>query len=887
MSCQGERGARRLYRLLLLAYSRDHREAFGEEMEESFMALLRRDGRRAGPWGRITCWMGAAIDAGLRGTATRVAAAFGTTGRRGEGMGTFLTDIRIALRSLGRRPVFFATVAMTLALGIGANAAVFTVVNGLLLTPLPYEAPKRLVVLWDENPELGWRNTDVSPANAWDWRARSRTLADIAVFYGDEFNMTGDGPPELVTAVRVTPNILGLLGRTPILGRDFAPDEVGEGQHRVTILMHGFWTRRFGGDPDVLGRTIDLDGDPHTVVGVMAADFMLLEERPDVLVPQDVHPALAERSGHYAEAVARMADGVSVDEAGAELRSIAAELEAEFPEDNDGWTVRVVSAHEDLLGPVARQASLVLMVAVGLVLLMACVNVANLLLARGGVRTRELAVRAALGAARRRVVGLLVTENLVLGVVGGTLGLLLGFVGYRAIVAALPSQIPPVFRFEMDVTVVLFVAGLTLGTVALFGLAPAFRTATDAAAALRDGGRAGPSRRVGRFGATLVVLQTAMAVVLLVGGGLLMKSVAGMRSQDFGFDPEGVVTMRLAPPSTAYPGASDLRAFWDAVEDRVRMVPGVVAVGTTQSHPLMGSNWGNTVRIAGREEGPDAERTVRTTYASPGLFEALRFRVVRGRGITDEDHADAPPVVVVNETFVSRYLGEDVDPLTQSISGAADGMPDIPIVGVLQDALERSVDDAPEPSWYVPMSHSATRTRSLVVRTDGPPEEAIPLIQEAIWSIDATLPVFQVETMEALIERRVGSYAVIAELMAAFAFLSLLLGAVGIYGVTAHATAQRRGEIGVRMALGAQRGHVVRMVLIAGAGRVVLGLALGLAAAFGLAGLLGSVLVGVEPRDPVVFGVVVLVLANVSFLGLYLPARRASRVDPVQALALD
>ncbi|MEX2471640.1 MAG: ABC transporter permease [Gemmatimonadota bacterium] len=662
-----------LYRLLLRAYPRDFRERFGLEMEDAFRALLRREDARAGAWGRTRTWVGAVVDAALRGGAMRVRAALGTKTTRREGlMGTFLTDLRFALRGLRWRPAFAVTATLTIALGIGANASVFTVVNGFLLEPLPYENPEELVVLWDENPELGWENTDVSPANAWDWRARSRTLEDLAVFHGDDFNMTGDGPPELVTALRVTPNIFDLLGRHPVLGRGFTEDEVGEGRDGVVVLTDGFWTRRFGGDPDVLGRTIDLDGRGYTVIGVLPPDFRFVDARAEVFVPQDVHPTAAERDGHYAEAFARLAEGATLEDAREELRGIAGELEAEYPEANAGWTVDVVSMHGELVGPVARQASLVLLAAVGFVLLMACVNVANLLLARGGGRTRELAVRAALGAGRGRVVGQLLTESLVLGIVGGTVGLALGGYGSRAIVAGLPSAIPPVFSFEMNGRVFVYVAGVTLGAVLLFGLIPALRSARDAGDALRDGGRGGQTRTARRFGATLVVLQTAMAVVLLVAGGLLMKSIAGMRSQDFGFDPEGVITMRIAPPSTAYPGTEELRAFWDAVEDRVDAVPGVEAVGSTQSHPLMGSNWGNTIRIAGLDDGADADRTVRTTYASAGLFEALGFRMARGRGIDARDVPEGQLVAVVNETFVARYLPAGADPLGHGIVGDPD-----------------------------------------------------------------------------------------------------------------------------------------------------------------------------------------------------------------------
>lgn len=796
-------------------------------------------------------------------------------------MGTVLSDARFALRALLRRPAFAVTAILTIALGIGANASVFTIVDGFLLTPLPYEDPEELVTLWDENPALGWSDTNISPANAWDWRERAPSLEDLAVFYDDGFNLTGDGPPELVAGLRVTPNVFRLLGRTPALGRDFLPDEMGEGNDRVAILTDGFWKRRFASDPGVLGSTLLLDGIQYTVVGIMPPDFVFLEERPDVFVPIDVHPTEADRDGHYAQAVARLADGVSLERARDEMRDVARQLESEYPDSNEGWTVEVVSAHEDLVGDVAQQASFVLLVAVSFVLLMACVNVANLLLARAHARTREMAVRAALGAGRSRVFRQVLTESTVLAGIGGALGLVLAVWGYRGIAAALPSNIPPVFRFGLDGSVLSWIVGITVASALIFGVAPALRASQAELRSLREGGGSGRGRRSSRIGGTLVVVQTAMAVILLVGGGLLMKSLSGMRNQDFGFDPENVLTVRIAPPSAEYPEGEDLRAFWSAVEDRVRALPEVVAAGRTQSHPLMGSNWGRTIRIEGQG---DVDRTVRLTYASPGLFDALGFRILQGRGITDEDDEDAPTVAVVNENFVDRYLGPGQDPLTTTITS---GEASIPIVGVIHDVVERGVDDPPEPSIYTSINQAEVRTASLVVHTAGPPTQAVSSVQQAVWSVDPDIPLYDVETMESLVDRRIGGFAIIGYMMGTFALLSLILGAVGIYGVTAYAAGQRTGEIGVRVAMGAERSDVIRMVVSQGSRRAVLGLAIGLLGAFLLTGAMERILIGVSPRDPVTFLGVAAVLAAVSFLGLYLPARRAARVDPVRALGSE
>ncbi len=883
MTVRDERRARRAYRLLLRVWPAEHRERFGSEMEEAFLALLRRDAARRGRVGRMGCWIGAVADALGHGLALRwKGPSSHRIGGGSEIMGTFIADVRFALRGFAKRPVFAATAVLTMALGIGANAAVFTVVKGFVLAPLPYDAPDELVTISAVNPELGYYDTDVGPADIWDLRARAHTLADAMVYYDDGLNMTGSGEPELVQAVRTTPNVFDLLGREPAVGRGFAEDDFGA-DHRVAVLTDGFWERRFGRSPDVLGSQLTLDGNAFTVVGVLPADFRFLDQQPDAFLPLTERPDLSARGGHYAKAVARLAPGATLDAARREVDAISAELGNEHPDTNHGWGVSLVSTHQDLVGDVAARASAVLMVAVLFVLLMACVNVANLLLARGEARSTELAVRTALGAGRVRVVRQLLTESLVLAVVGAGLGTLLAVWGYRAIVAGLPSNIPPVFTFGMDGTVLAFVVAVTALSALVFGLVPALRVSGSAVQAMREGGRSVTSRRAGRIGGTLVVAQTALAVVLLVGGGLLMKSLAAMRSQDFGFDPENVLVVRIAPPHAVYGTDDEVRAFWDAVEGRVRALPGVVAVGSTQSHPLMGSNWADEVRIVGADE---TRRVVRLTYASPGLFDALRFRMVQGRPLREGDGPDAPPVAVVNEAFVRQYLPEGADPLAQSVLVGAVGTP-VPIVGIVHDMLERSVSRPPEPSLYASLSQRSVATRSLVVRTKGAPTDIVPALQSAVWSVDPEIPLYGIETMTAVVRRRLGGFAVIGNLMATFALLSLLLGAVGIYGVTAYAAGRRTGEIGVRLAMGAERADVVRMVVAQGGRRAAVGLALGLVAALALARLMGSILVGVSARDPRIFGLVTLILAGVSFLGLWIPASRAARVDPVRALSAE
>lgn len=874
------------YRVLLRAYPLEQRQRYGEEMEQAFLALLRMERQRYGLRGAARVWVGAAWDALAEGLAARLSRRATTRRPKGGGvtMETVFFDLRYTLRSLGRRPVFAAAAIFTLAVGIGASTSVFTVVNGFMLRPLPYEDPDELIAIWAAHPELGWSGTDVNAADAWDWRERAETLEDLTVFDEDGFNLTDGDVPELVSALRVTPNFLSVLGRRPTVGRDFAPSEIGEGLDNVAILSDGFWDRRFARSPDVLGSTLTLDGESVTVVGILPPDFLFHDGRPDLLRPWPVDLATASRGSHSANAVARLRHGATFELAREELVAIAGQLEIEHPE-NEGWTVEVVPLHEDAVGEIAARASVVLMAAVTFILLMACVNVANLLLARAGGRRSEIAVRAALGAGRGRLIRQLLTESLVLAGLGGALGLVAANWGYRAIVAALPPTLPPVFEFEVDATVLSFTLLITLGSAIVFGLAPALRTSGSEVRPLRGASQTGRTRGSSRFGSALVVLQTAIAAVLLVGGGLLMKSLSEMRTRDLGFDPENVLTLRIDLPESEYGSKEEADAYWRAVTEEIRALPRVVEAGTTQSHPLEGSNWGRTIQLVEPGVPEPRDRTVRLTYASPGLFEALRFELVSGRTLTEADGPDADRVAIVNEAFVERYLGPDDDPLSRTIMSGPEWSASI--VGVVRDVTERAIDHPPEPSMYLPIHQADIRSRSVVVRTATDPAEMVSEVQEAVWSVDADIPVYAVQTMEALVEDRIGGFAVIGYLMGVFALLSLLLGAVGIYGVTAYTTGRRTSEIGLRLAVGAERGDVVRMVVRDGAWRVLAGLTVGLAAALLMGRGMAGILVGVSPRDPAVFAVVGAVLALVSLAGLYMPAAKASHVDPVRALRVE
>lgn len=874
---------RRRYRWLLRLFPGDFRRRYGAEMEESFLLLLgSKRGLAAG-----TVWVRAALDAVLRGGRLRLDALV----RRSIGSGGDLTvpslasDLRYALRTLIRRPVFTLTAVLTLALGIGATTAVFSLVNGLLLRSLPYPDAHELVALEAENVEKGWVDSDLNMADAWDWRARSGALEDVAVYDEGAVNLTGGDRPELLQQIEVTSNVLSLLGVAPVLGRDFVPDDNREGAPPVAIVSHGFFERRLGGDASAVGSRLILDERPTTVIGVLPDDFVFLQHRPDLLVPFGIDPSRAERGDHDRDAIGRLRDGVSVGEARRAVNAVALQLQEEFPEANRGWSADVVSLRADLLGDVARRASLVLLGAVSFVLLMACTNVANLLLARADGRRAELAVRAALGAGRGRILRQLLVESGVLAALGLAAGLVLAVLGRRAMVAGLPADTPALFDFGMDTPVLAFAVAVSGLSALLFGLSPALRASSGTAAGLREGGRsAGASRRRRRFGRFLVVFQTALAVVLLVGAGVMIRSVVGITNQDPGFEPDGVLKVRMSPPADRYPDAASLDRLWSSIEDRTRAVPGVEAVGTIHAVPLSGANWGVNAWLR-PEEDPRADEghPARVAYISPGYFEAMGIEFEAGRGPERTDAGQA--LVWINESFAERHFpGED--PLGRRLVTSSSAG-ELTVTGVVDDHLARGIDQPPEATVFQLVGPTGFRGRDLVIRAEGTDATLVDAVQEAVWSVDPDLPVYDIHTMEEVLRMRVAGFRLIAQLMGTFGVASLVLGAVGIYGITAYAVGQRTREIGIRLAMGADRAGVVAMVLREGLLRVGVGLGLGLVLAFLLSRAMAGLLVGVSPSDPLTFGVVTATLAAVSLLGSWIPAHRASRVDPVNALSSE
>lgn len=870
------------YRWLLALHPPAFRRAFGAEMEDTFAAHLAA-ARRRGPGSVAGVWVRGVRDLVVGAIRERRPGRGGPAGepRRGGGMSDLWMDLRYAARALRRRPALTGAAVVTLALGIGATTGIFTLVNGLLFRSFGYHDEAALVQIWSEHPERGWTDVDVTLPDAWAWRGRTDAFADVAAFtYVGVTDQSGEVPQRL-DGVWHTPNLLSVLGVSPALGRDFTQADGAEGAPEVVLLSHGYWTRTLGGDPAALGTDVVLNGRARTIVGVLPPEFRFMALAADVFVPWQGDPVAAPLSEHGWQAVGRLAEGATAASAGEAVRAVSAAMADEHPDTHTGFTASVVGLRQEMLGDIAGRAAVVLLAAVGFVLLMACANVANLLLSRASERSGEMAVRTALGARRGRLVRQLMVEALLLAGVGGVAGAVLAVFGSRAVIAGLPSTLPAVFSFDLDGRVLAFTAGVVLLAALVFGLAPAFRTAR-LAADLRAGGRGGPGRS--RAAGGLVVVQTALAVVLLVGGVVMARGVVALRTQEMGWNADGVLTARLSPRTADYPTGDEVEDFHRRVLAAVGAIPGVEAVGATQSMPLQGQNWVGSIRIVGRDPDSD-EVPVRITRVTPGYFEALDLEVRAGRDVAEADRAGAGRVALVNQTFVARYLG-GAAALDRSFVWDDDAAP-LRIVGVVEDHIERAVDRPVEPSIYVPMAQMPAWTRTLVLRASGDHAATASALRRAVAGVDPTVAVFDVATMRDRIADRMGGFDLLAQLMGAFALLSLVLGAVGIYGVTARAVARRTREIGVRLALGAEPAAVQRSIAGHAVRRVAVGVVLGVALAFPLVGALRAMAAGIDPYAPGSFLPAVAALLAVGALGAWLPARRASRIDPVRTLAAE
>ncbi len=805
--------------------------------------------------------------------------------RSEEMIAGLLSDLRHALRQLLKQPGFAAVAIATLALGIGANTAIFSVVNGVLLRPLPVDNPDRIVMVWESNLSRGWPRFSASPANYMDWVEQNDVFDHVGAYAGASVTLTGDGAAERLTGTYAWASVFSAFDAKPLMGRTFAPEENQVGNDGVAVISHRLWQSRFGGDPEILGRTITLNGNPIEVIGILPSDFGF-RSQTDVWLPLvfsfDISQA---RAAKYLTVVARLKEDVSFEVADARMKDLAHALELQYPASNEGWSIQLVRLIDQAVGNV-RPALMVLLGAVGVVLLIACANVANLLLARASARQQEMAVRAALGAGRGRLVRQLLTESVVLAVVGGVAGLGLAVFGLKVILALNPGTLPRAEGIGVDLPVLLFTFAVSVVTGGLFGLVPALQgSRADLHQALAAGGaRAGRSRGQ-RARNALLVSQIAMALVLVTASGLLMRSFRGLQNIDPGFISENIVTMRVNPPAARYPQTQHIASFYDRLVERLKAVPGVEAAGVTTNLPLFGSiNF--TFTVDGRppprvsSEAPTGNMRIVTVE----YLRTMGIPIVRGRRFTAIDHANAPSVVVVNESLVRTYF-PDEDPLGQSITvGSGNANCPCEIVGVVRDVKQQGIADDLQPGYYLPASQASWRSRVIVARASVDAGAAIAAMREAVAEIDPDLAVYQVQTMTERLADAVAQPRFNTVMFGIFALVALVLAMVGVYGVTSYGVSQRVHELGVRIALGAGSTTITWLVVGRALALAGMGVGVGLAVAVGATRFIGSMLFEVSPFDVATFGTVAIGLAAVAALAAYLPARRAAKLDPVTVL---
>ena len=817
-------------------------------------------------------------------------------------------DLRFGVRVLLKRPAFTVVAVLTLALGIGANTAIFGVVDAVLLRPLPFAHPDRLVQIWERAQKTGDDHDSVMAANYIDWRARSHVFEEVAAHAGTSVNLTGLAEPERIRAGRVSASLFPLLGVQPEIGRVFFSDEDQPGHQRVVVISNRLWKSHFSGDPEIIGRTITLNNQDYVVVGVAPAGFALpLNENSDIWTPLVFTPEeLTLRNNHYLKVLARLKPDVSIDQASTEMTSIAAQLEKDYPKSNEGTGAAVFSLHSEIVGDV-RKRLLISLGAVAFILLIACANVANLMLARASARQREIAVRVALGASRWRLVRQMLIESVLLGLAGGAAGLLLALWGIEFLSAAAQKMSAPrAGSIGLDGRVLVFTFAASIVTGLIFGLAPALQASKpDLNDALKEGGRSAGSPRRSRTRNLLVVSETALAFVLLVGAGLLINSLHKLRAVDPGLQPDNVLTMNITLPRQKYSQPEQVIVFHRQLLEQVEALPGVASAGTITALPYGGSTNGFGYTIESPVAGDQAVSIV-SQQASPGFFRTLGIPVVTGREFNERDIDGAMAVVIISDSLAKRYW-PDQDPLGRRIKWGNKefGSPWMTVVGVVGDVRMRGLDTPPKATLYVPhlqlgepvkmlagmtlrdLMADDARSIDLVVRSASGVSGLANAIRGAVWTVDPNQPVTKVRTMEQVLADTMVVQRFSTWLLAGFACIALVLAAAGIFGVISYSVSQRTHEIGIRMALGADRRDVMRLVVGQGMVPALIGLGAGIAGAIGLTRLMSSLVFQVSVTDPITFGAVASVLLLVAVAACYLPARRAAKVDPIEALRCE
>ncbi|HET6851494.1 MAG TPA: ABC transporter permease [Pyrinomonadaceae bacterium] len=803
-----------------------------------------------------------------------------------------LHDLRYAARMQRKNPAFTVIAVIALALGIGANTAIFSVVNTVLLRPLPYKDPERLVMVWEDASRHGYPRDTPAAANYVDWRDQSQVFEGMAAIADISFNLTGAGDPERLEGRRVSANLFPLLGVEPQIGRVFTAAEDQPGAQRVVLLSYRLWQRRFGGDPSIVGKALTINGESYIVVGVMPASFQFPTSDDEAWVPiAFTQQEASNRGRHYLQIIARLKPGVPLAQAQSEMTTIATRLQQQYPQQNADLGAVVQPLHEHLVGDI-RPALLILLGAVGLVLLIACANVANLLLARAAVRQKEIAVRVALGAKRGRLIRQFLTESILLSTLGGIVGLGIAFGGLVLLKAFIPETISQAREISIDLKVLAFTFVVSVLTGVIFGLAPAIQALRfNQIETLKEGGRDAATGGSGkRLRSLLVMSEVAISLVLLIGAGLLINSFLRLRNVDPGFRSDNLLTMKIVLPEPKYAKFQQRAAFYTNLLQRVQSLAGVRSAAVTTNLPLYRQGNSTSINIEGRPAPPPGqELIVVTRIISPGYFDTMSIPVLKGRPLTDQDMETSPTAVVISETMARRFWpGED--PVGKRIAAWKVQTPEdwAQIVGVVKDVRQFELTADPKPQMYLSYRQAGFfAPRDLVVKTDVEPASMAETVRKAVWDIDKDQPVSNIRTMEEILAESIARQRFSMLLLAIFAGVALVLAGVGIYGVMSYSVAQRTHEIGIRMALGAQTGAVLKLAVGYGMKLVIIGIVVGLIAAFALTRLMATLLFGVTATDPATFTLISLLLIAVAALASYIPARRATKVNPIIALRYE
>jgi putative ABC transport system permease protein len=813
-------------------------------------------------------------------------------------MNTLWQDIRYGIRMLLKAPSVSIVATIALALGIGANTAIFSVVNAVLLRPLPFANPEQLMMVWETDSSRGQTRGTASYPNFADWREQNHVFDYLASFYTNDFIMTGRGESSRLQGAVVNADLFPLLGATPILGRTFFKEEDKPGDAgRVVLLSQQLFRQRFNSDPNVVGQSMVLDGKNYTIVGVMPEAFQFPIQNDPVelwttvaLDHEGNEPVTGQRGAHYLRVIGRLKPGVSKEQAQAEMGAIGERLAQQYPDKNLHRSAAVEPTLEALVGNI-RPALLILLGAVGCVLLIACANVANLLLARAMTRHKEMAIRSALGASRFQVVRQLLIESVLLSLLGGSLGLVLAVWWSDLLVALGKQNIPRALQVGVDWRVLAFTLLLSVLTGVVFGLVPAIHSSkTDLTESLKEGARgSGEGARRNRIRGLLVVSELAIAVVLLVGAGLLIQSLWRLRQVSPGFNPQNVLTLVIGIPEVKYPTKKQAQFFKD-LTGRIQTLPGVRNASATMPLPLSGDRFSISFEIEGRPVAKGDQPSADLFMIGDSYFKTMEIPLLKGREFNDRDDKSGPPVIIVNQAFARKFfpdenaLGKHIKP---GISTDEDDAMMREIVGIVADVRNRDLNSDLRPGFFLPYAQLPFNQMTMVVKTDGDPKSLINAIQNEVHGMDKELPVFNVKTMDEYISTVVAAPRFNATLLVLFAAVALVLTIVGLYGVMSYSVAQRTNEIGIRMALGAQSGDVLRLIVSQGLKLVLLGLAIGLAAALALTKVIANLLFGVTSKDPFTFAAVALLLAVVALVACYIPAYRAARLDPLRALRYE